>query len=264
MVAWATLRQVVIGTTALDADVATVRRAFGLGAGFADPELRAHGLADATLPVAPGRYLEFVAPLGADGPVAGRLRTVGGRGGFVLSVQHPDAAGVLERCRARGVRVPVEETAMGKVVLQLHPKDVGLVLEVDGIAEPGQWFWDDVDPGPEPDAGIDAILGVEVPVADPAATAALWHELLELGAPVRPDEIDLGGTWVGFTPGGPSAEWTVVVRRSGPDAVDPGLPGVRFRVTSAPRRPVPSSSGTPRRRSPARELRTLNYRPFVC
>ncbi len=230
MAAWATLRQVVIGTTEIDVDVAAVRHAFGLGPGFADPELKAHSLADATLPVAPGRYLEFVAPLGDTGPVAGWLGKIGGRGGFVLSVQHPDPAGVRERCRARGVRVPVEETAMGKVVLQLHPKDVGLVLEIDGIAEPDTWFWDAIDPGPEPGAGIDAILGVEVPVADPAAMTTLWHELLDLGAPSRPDEIDLGGTWVRFTPGGPSAEWTVVVRRSSGAATDPGLPGIRFRV----------------------------------
>jgi hypothetical protein len=227
---WAKLRQVVIGTTDHDADVRAARAAFGLGAGFADPEVAHMSLVDATLPVAPGRYLEFVAPTDDTISFATWLAKIGGRGGYVLSVQHPDPAAVKERALARGVRVPIEVEAFGKPVIQLHPKDVGLLLELDGITDPSVWFWDDIDPGPEAGAGVSDIIGVEVPVADPEAMASLWHELLDLGQPATPNEVDLGGVFVRFLPGGPSAQWTVILRRADASAVDPGLPGVTFRL----------------------------------
>lgn len=232
---WAKLRQVVIGTTEHAADLKAARDAFGLGEGFADPEVAHMSLADCTLPVAPGRYLEFVAPTDPTISFAKWLAKIGGRGGYVLSVQHPDPHAVKERALARGIRVPIDIEAFGKPVIQIHPKDVGLLLEVDGITDPDVWFWDDVDPGPEPDAAVSDIVGVEVPVADPPAMNALWHELLDLGSPTASDqnagdEIDLGGIVVKFVPGGPSANWTVILRRAKPSAVDPGLPGITFRL----------------------------------
>jgi hypothetical protein len=185
---------------------------------------------DATLPVAPGRYLEFVAPTDDTISFAKWLSKIGGRGGYVLSVQHPDPAAVKARAEARGIRVPIDVEAFGKPVIQVHPKDVGLLLEVDGITDPSVWFWDDIDPGPEPGAGVDDIIGVEVPVDDPVAMTTLWHELLDLGEPANPSEVDLGGITVRFVAGGPSHEWTVILRRANERAVDPGLPGVTFRL----------------------------------
>jgi len=227
---WAKLRQVVIGTTDHEADVAAARRAFGLGQGFADPEVAHLSLVDATLPVAPGRYLEFVAPTDDTISFAKWLAKIGGRGGYVLSVQHPDPHAVKARAEARGIRVPIDVEAFGKPVVQIHPKDVGLLLEVDGITDPDVWFWDDVDPGPEPGAGISDILAVEVPVEDPVAMAQLWHDLLDIGEPATPGEVDLGGVTVRFVGGGPSANWTVLLRRAPPDAADPELPGITFRL----------------------------------
>lgn len=229
-ISWAKLRQVVIATTDHDADTAAVRKAFGLGEGFTDPELAKISLVDATLPVSAGRYLELVGSPEGVGPVGRWLSKIGGRGGFVLSVQHPDPDGVRVRAASLGVRVPIDEVAFGKTVLQLHPKDIGLVLEIDGIADPDEWFWDDIDPGPEADAAVDEIVGVEVPVADPAAMNSLWHQLLDLGEPALVDQVDLGGCYVKFTAGGPSADWTVVLRTSSSAAVDPGLAGISFRL----------------------------------
>ena len=130
---WAILRQVVLGSTDHAADSAAIRQAFRLGDSFADPELDTTGLVDATFPVAKQRYLEVVAPVDGTGPVAKFLQRVGGRGGFALSVQHPDPDAVRARAEARGVRVPIDLIAFGRTVIQLHPKDVGVVLEVDGI-----------------------------------------------------------------------------------------------------------------------------------
>ena len=228
MPSWAILRQVVLATTSHESDTAAVRAAFGLGHGFDDPELKKINLLDATMPVGHGRYLEIVAPAAPEGPVANWLAKVGGRGGYVLSVQHPDPEAVKARALATGVRVPIEEVAFGRQILQLHPKDVGLVLEVDGIDDPDVWFWDDIDPGPEPGAHVDEILAVEVPVADPAATAAQWRALLDLPGEAGETSIEMGGPVVRFVPGGPSSNWTVLLRRAGDAATDPALPGVSF------------------------------------
>ncbi|MBI1379130.1 MAG: hypothetical protein GC157_16860 [Frankiales bacterium] len=229
---WAKLRQVVIATTEHDSDLTAVRKAFGLGAGFADPELHELHMDDATMPVSGERYLEFVAPTGPEAAVHRWITRIGGRGGYVLSVQHPDPDAVKARALAAGVRVPIDTEALGHRIIQLHPQDVGLLLELDGIADPQAWFWDDINPGPEPDATVSDIVGVEVPVADPAATAAQWHSLLDLGEPGSEPVVDLGGCWVRFVEGGPSAEWTVHLRRAdtpaGAAAQAPELPGLRF------------------------------------
>ena len=225
---WAILRQVVLGSTDHAADSAAIRQAFRLGDSFADPELDTTGLVDATFPVAKQRYLEVVAPVDGTGPVAKFLQRVGGRGGFALSVQHPDPDAVRARAEARGVRVPIDLIAFGRTVIQLHPKDVGVVLEVDGIDDPAVWFWDEIDPGPGPDAAVDEIVAVDIQVTDPAGMAALWAYLLDIEA--DGDRLDLGGVQVRFRPGGPSADWTVELRRSGPDATVPELPGISFRL----------------------------------
>jgi hypothetical protein len=231
---WAILRQVVIATTAHDNDLDSVRQAFGLGQGFEDPELEKLAMADRTMPVSKDTYLEFIAPINDQAAVVKWLTKIGGRGGYVLSVQHPDPAAVKERALARGIRVPVDVEAFGQPVVQLHPQDVGLMLEVDGITDPHSWFWDDINPGPEADAAVDEIIGVEVPAADPAAMTTLWHELLDLGAPAKADEVQLGGTWVRFVAEGPSAQWNVLLRRAdsaaGRAAAAPSLPGITFEL----------------------------------
>lgn len=231
---WAILRQVVIATTNHRGDVDVIRSSFGFGTGFADPELKNFQMVDATMPVSKETYLEFIGPLDETAAVSKWLTKIGGRGGYALSVQHPDPEGVKRRALARGVRVPVDVEAFGHPVLQLHPQDVGLLLEIDGITDPHTWFWDDFNPGPESDAAIDEILGVEVPVANPSAMAQLWRDLLDLEAGDRDDEVQLGGPWVRFVHGGPSADWNVVLRRAdndgGATVTAPTLPGVRFEI----------------------------------
>lgn len=225
--AWAILRQVVLATESHETDLKAVREAFGLGTGFADPELKEFNLADATMPVSATRYLELVAPIAPEGPVHSWLTKAGPRGGFTLSVQHPDPDGVRARCAELGVRVPIDAVAFGHTVLQLHPKDVGLVLEIDGIDDPDTWFWDDIDPGPEARAGIDEIVGVEMTAEDPVAMATLWTKIMDLPEQVDTTSVDLGGTTVRFVAGTPSAHWNILVRRSGA-ADDPSLPGITF------------------------------------
>jgi hypothetical protein len=203
---WAVLRQVVIATTSLDNDVAAVRAAFGLGIGFQDPEVVKMHMLDTTIPISKDSFLEFIAPVDDRAGVYKWITKIGGRGGYVMSVQHPDPEGVKQRALARGIRVPIEERVSGYHLIQLHPQDVGVLLELDGIADPKAWFWDDINPGPEPDAVVSDIVGVEVPVADPSATAMQWNYLLDLTPGASTQEVQLGSAWVRFVAGGPSAD----------------------------------------------------------
>lgn len=225
---WAKLRQVVIGTATHEHDVAVVREAFNLGEPFADPEVGTLGLTDATFQISAERYLEVVGTIDPTGPMSKWLAKIGRRGGYVLSVQHPDPDAVRRRCVDRGLRIGIDTVAFGKTVLQLHPRDFGTILEVDGIEDPDVWFWDEHSTGVSPSATVSDVVGVEVPVADPEAMTDRWAYALGIGK-AGDTEIDLSGAWVRFVPGEQSERWTVVLRTSGGASV-PDLDGVTFQL----------------------------------
>lgn len=197
---WAQLRQVVLATTDIQRDGQAVREALGLGPGFADPELDDVGLLDDTIPVGPDAFLELVAPATPDHPAHGYLQGVGGAGGYCLSVQHPDPRAAARRAADLGVRVTTTvEEFMGAHIIQLHPADCGVLLELDGLADRDRWFWDDRDdvvPTPE-DALVRDVVAVEVAVGDPTAMADRWRALMDL-PDGKPDEVDLSGRTVRF------------------------------------------------------------------
>ncbi len=147
-----------------------------LGPGFGDPLLAAMGLADFTAPVGPDTYVEVLAPTTPDHSVARWLRRVGGASGWVLSTQVPSLDGVRERAAAHGVRVAVETEAMGHRIVQLHPLDVGVLLELDEFLPRESWFWDEL-PGAKAahaarTSKADDIVAVDVAV-DAASAPAL-------------------------------------------------------------------------------------------
>jgi hypothetical protein len=194
---WAILRQLVLATDDALGAAARIAQQLRLPTGFADPMLAGIGLADAAMPVGPVQFLEVVGPLDASSYINRWLRKVGGAGGYCLSVQVPDAPGCKARAEALGVRLAADEVLMGHPLIQLHPADVGILLELDGVSDPTTWFWDDVTPGPAADALIDSIVSVTVGAPDPSATAAQWAHIigLELAAPTA---LDFSGCLVDF------------------------------------------------------------------
>jgi hypothetical protein len=191
---WAQLRQV--GFAALDheAAVQTATGLLELGPGFGDPLLDAVGLADFTAPVGPDTYIEVLAPATPDHSVARWLRRVGGASGWVLSTQVPSLDGVRERAAAHGVRIAVETQAMGRTIIQLHPLDVGVLLELDEFLPREAWFWDDLPAARAARAArtskADDILAVDVAVdaaaspGAPAAMAQTWAAIIGIDPPV--------------------------------------------------------------------------------
>jgi hypothetical protein len=209
---WAELRQV--GFAALDhaAAVRTATELLALGPGFGDPLLAALHLADVTAPVGPGTYLEVLAPTPPDHSVARWLSRVGGSSGWVLSVQVPSLDGVKERAAEHGVRIAVGTQAMGHDIIQLHPLDAGVLLELDAFLPRDAWFWDDLPAAQAAHAArtaqaahaartaqaahaartaqADDIVAVEVAVdpaaglRDPVAMAQAWAAIIGIGPPV--------------------------------------------------------------------------------
>ncbi|MGD0244101.1 MAG: hypothetical protein ABSB59_27795 [Streptosporangiaceae bacterium] len=179
---WAELRQVGFATLDHEAAVRTATDLLALGPGFGDPLLAAMGLADFTAPVGPDTYVEILAPTTPDHSVARWLRRVGGASGWVLSTQVPSLDGVRERAAAHGVRVAVETEAMGHRIVQLHPLDVGVLLELDEFLPRDAWFWDEL-PGAQTahaarTSRADDIVAVDVAAADPAAMARTWAAII--------------------------------------------------------------------------------------
>ncbi len=193
---WAILRQLVIATDDALTDAETTRDHLELSTGFADPELAKIGLEDCAMPVGPQKFLEFVGPSDGNSYIR-RWLDRGGPGGYCLSVQVPDAPACRQRALNAGVRLAADQILMGHPLFQMHPADVGILLELDGITDPEVWFWDDVTPGPAPDAVIDDIVRVTVGVPDPVATAALWALIIGLDL-LDPTSLDLSGCRVEF------------------------------------------------------------------
>jgi hypothetical protein len=212
---WAQLRQVGFATLDHAAAVRTATDLLALGPGFGDPLLAAMGLADFTAPVGPDTYVEVLAPTTPDHSVARWLRRVGGASGWVLSTQVPSLDGVKERAAAHGVRVAVETQAMGRNIIQLHPLDVGVLLELDEFLPRDAWFWDELPAAKAAHAArtskTDDILAVDVAVAAtgpdgpdaPATMARTWAAIIGIDPPVATaDGADLafGHRTIRFVP----------------------------------------------------------------
>jgi hypothetical protein len=234
---WARLRQVILVTDEIEADTSALRTAFGFGSGFHDSELEEYEMADHTFTLADGTYLQLVASLNPRDSLARWTAKIGGRGGYALSIQHPDPLAVRARAEASGVGVIRSQEALGYPIVQLHPRDTAILLEADGIADPEVWFWDGMgEPARATEgAAVEGIVAVEATVEDPLRLGALWHELLGLTPGPDPRVVDLGGPELRFVEGAASTHWTIVLRRSteaGELAADV-LPGVTFRYLDA-------------------------------
>ncbi|GAA1747999.1 hypothetical protein [Aeromicrobium alkaliterrae] len=199
---WAIIRQVVLGAEDLETTSKELREGLGLSAGFADPLLEDIGLADETIRVGREAHLEIVAPLVESASINAWLAKVGGGGGYALSVQVPDAATLVANAEAAGVRTVADLEAYGRRIVQLHPGDMGLLVELDEIPEPEQWFWDDIATDAPEHPVVDDVLGVDVESSDPQAQAVRWAAVF--GVAVEAGDvpsIQLGTRTVHFVQG---------------------------------------------------------------
>lgn len=194
---WATLRQIVLATESLGEGLAVLAGALGLGLGFTDPLLAEHDIADHTVAVGRTTYLELVTPTRADSPLARRLGKHG-PGGYALSVQVPDAVACRDRALARGISVVIETEFQGANIVQLHPGELGMLLELDGVPDPACWFWDSLDLPAAPAPLVEDVLAIVIAVSQPDIVAALWRGILDL--PGDGTTVRLGARAITFVP----------------------------------------------------------------
>jgi Glyoxalase-like domain len=184
---WAELRQVGLATLGHAAAVRAATELLELGSGFDDPLLADWHLTDFTAPIGPDTYLEILAPTTPDHSMTRWLGRAGGAAGWVLATQVPSLDGVQERAAERGVRIAVQTRAMGHNIVQFHPLDVGVLLELDEFLPRTAWFWDDMETARAAQASrstkVDNIVAVDVAVQDPAAMAATWAALIGIEPP---------------------------------------------------------------------------------
>ena len=81
--------------------------------------------------------------------------------------------------------------AMGHDIIQLHPLDAGVLLELDAFLPRDGWFWDDLPAAQAAQAArtakADDIVAVDVAVTgppDPAAMARTWAAIIGIEPPV--------------------------------------------------------------------------------
>ena len=204
---WAELRQVGLATLDHEAAVRAATALLELGPGFGDPLLADWQLADFTAPIGPDTYLEILAPTTPGHPIARWLGRVGGASGWVLSTQVPSLDGVTERAAEHGVRIAARTQAMGHNIIQLHPLDLGVLLELDEFLPRAAWFWDDMDAARAAQARrtakVDNIAAVDVAAEDPAAMAAAWAAIIGLQPPAPTADgaaIAFGSRTISFVP----------------------------------------------------------------
>lgn len=177
------IRQVIIGAGDMELASKELREAFGLAKGFADPLLEGIGMDDETFRVGPEAHLELVGALKPEAPIAKWAAKVGGGGGYGLAIQVPALGPFLERAESLGARTIEDLVVYDRRIVQLHPSDLGILVELDEIPQPEQWFWDDIEADVSESPVIDDVLAVEISTPDPEALAQKWSTLFD--APVE-------------------------------------------------------------------------------
>lgn len=222
------LRQVVLGAPEIEATAAQLCAAFGLARGFCDPILETIGMADETIRVGHEAHLEVVAPLRETVPLASWITKGGGGGGYALSIQVSGLQNYLNRAQAVGVRVVNDMQVYGHRIVQLHPGAMGLLVELDEIDNPDQWFWDDIPRVAPPAPKAHDVRGVTLSNPDPAAQSALWSAIF--ATPIVDSTLSLGSRAVRFAAGNRKMLSSVML--AGDPAVGPiEIGGVRFAST---------------------------------
>jgi len=187
------LRQVAWVAADLEAAVAAIAGPLGLEVCYRDPEVHKWGLVNAVLPVG-GEFLEIVSPSRA-GTSAGRyLDRRGGDGGYMVILHTADALAERQRIAGLGVRIAWNTDRPDYKATHLHPADCGQVLLSIDSTDAGAAFH--AEAAAWPPGGphwqrhvrrevVEALAGVELQSADPAAQAAAWGRALALPAEAR-------------------------------------------------------------------------------
>jgi hypothetical protein len=222
------LRQAVLVAAELEPLVGELRSTLGLGEPFRDPGVGEFGLVNAVFAIG-DCFIEVIAPV-QEGTAAGRyIERHGGGGGYMAIFDIEKLEGARERAAALGVRVVWQIDLPDISGTHLHPADMrGAIVSLDRSNPYGSWRWG----GPGwtaqiPPAAPGRLRGIEVAVADPAAVAGRWGEVLDVQLEGSDAALALDGGRVAFRPASGEREEGIVEILL---ELEGDLPGGRDRV----------------------------------
>jgi hypothetical protein len=190
------LRQAVLAAADIEPLAAALRSTLGLGEPFRDPGVSLFGLQNVVFAIG-DCFIEVVSPTQADTAAGRYMERHGGDGGYMVIFDVEDLDGARSRALAAGVRIVWQLDLPDISGTHLHPADMrGAIVSIDRSHPYGSWRWG----GPEWTERIGTpaggrLAGVTIAVADPAAVAARWGEVL--GVAVDGGDGGGGGGGVG-------------------------------------------------------------------
>lgn len=172
------LRQAVLVAGQLEPVETALREALGLGEPFRDPGVGAFGLVNTVFALG-DCFLEVVSPM-QEGTAAGRYLDWHGDGGYMVIFDLEDLDGARARAEELGIRTVWRIDLPDISGTHLHPAGMrGAIVSLDQSRPYGSWRWG----GPEwtekiGEGAPGRLAGITVAVADPAAVAARWAQVL--------------------------------------------------------------------------------------
>jgi hypothetical protein len=232
------LRQAVLVAAELEPVASALTSALSLEEPFRDPGVGEFGLANVVFALG-DCFLEVVSPMRPDTAAGRYLARHGGDGGYMVIFDVEDLEGARSRALGLGVRVVWQIDLPDISGTHLHPGDMrGAIVSIDRSEPYGTWRWG----GPQwtgrtGSGAAGHLAAITVAVAEPAAVAARWAEVL--GVPVdggAAPVLRLDGAEVRFEPAaGERAEGLSEIAvellgqpREGGDTIELG--GVRLRL----------------------------------
>jgi hypothetical protein len=232
------LRQAVLVASELEPVASELRATLGLNQPYRDPGVGAFGLSNTVFALG-DCFLEIVSPVQPDTAAGRYMQRHGGDGGYMVMFDLEDLESARQRLGRGGVRVVWRIDLPDISGTHLHPADMrGAIVSLDCSRPYGSWRWG----GPEWTGRVGqgapgALLGVTIAVADSAAVASRWGEVLGVAVEgAEAPELRLDGGGVRFVAASSEREEGLVeiavalppAVRDGRELVDVG--GVRLRL----------------------------------
>jgi len=194
------LRQAVLVAAELEPVACALKSALGLREPFRDPGVAEFGLTNAVFALG-DCFLEVVSPARSDTAAGRYLARHHGDGGYMVLFDLEDLEGARARAEELGVRVVWRIDLPDICGTHLHPADMrGAIVSLDRSQPYGTWRWGGPDWTGRVGRGAPGRLaGISIAVADPAAVAARWAQVL--GVPVHGAQrpaLSLDGADVSF------------------------------------------------------------------
>ena len=232
MAAVPAVRQLVFLAADLESTLATARAELGLQEGVKDAQGMAElGFVHEVLTIE-NTFLEFTAPLGPDTMPAGLVAKRGDLG-YMVVIQVGDVEVTKRRAAELGLSPVMETPYEGHTITQWHPKDFGTLAEFDQIRPADTWHMAPAIFEHGSTEVVGDVSAIEIAVADPAAMAARWAQVLDTPRTDGATELDLSDVTVRFVAGA-GAQGLVAVELPATDRGQAGrvvrLSGVEFRL----------------------------------